>query len=53
MKKEIKWKFVKNKKQMSGKVAQWIVDSIIKLPSPDLKQFYLLIENELKKRGEF
>ena len=53
MKKEIKWKWTKTKKQMSGKVAQWMVDSILKLPTEDLKQFFLLIENELVKRGEF
>lgn len=53
MKKEIKWKWTKNKRQMSGKVAQWIVDSVLKLPTEDLKQFFLLIENELVKRGEF
>lgn len=53
MKKEVKWKFTKNKKHMSGKVAQWIVDTILKLPTEDLKQFFLLIENELVKRGEF
>lgn len=51
--KEVKWKFTNNKKQMSGKVAQWIVDSILKLPSSDLKVFWELIEKELMKRGEF
>ena len=41
----------RNKK--ANQVAKWIVDTILKLPSEDLKQFYLLIEKELKKRGEF
>lgn len=50
------WDFLKiqqTKKQKAEKVANWIINSILKLPDEDLKQLYLLLENELKKRGVF
>lgn len=53
MKKEIKWKFTKTKSQAAQKISQWMVNSILKLPTPDLKVFWELIEKELMKRGEF
>lgn len=33
------------------KVANWIINSILKLEDFDLIDFYILIEEELKKRG--
>lgn len=45
--------FTQNKKQKAEKVANWIINSILKLPDADLKQLYLLLEEELKKRGVF
>lgn len=45
--------FPKNKKQKAEKVANWIIESILKMSDDSLKQFYLLIEEELKKRGVF
>lgn len=45
--------YLQTKKQKAERVATWIVKSILKLPDEDLKQFYLLIEKELKERGVF
>lgn len=41
----------KYKKNSAGAVAKWIVNTILKLDTKNLLEFYNLIRNELIKRG--
>ena len=42
---------LKQKHKLSNKMANWIINSILKLKDEDLLKLFELISNELKKRG--